>query len=198
MERPRLSQGLTQIYTGNSKGKTTAALGLALRAIGHGFKVYIIQFMKGTSYYGELYSLARLYPDITVRHYGRACPIQTLIKNGEKQCTECGQCFVEKGKIKPEDREMASMALAHSREILFSDQYDIVILDEILNALYFELVTLEDVKHLIKGKPPLVELVLTGRYAPVELIEMADQVTEMKEIKHPFQKGILARRGIEY
>lgn len=198
MERPRLSQGLTQIYTGNSKGKTTAALGLALRAIGHGFKVYIIQFMKGTSYYGELYSLSRLYPDIIVRQYGRACPLQTLIKNGEKQCTGCGQCFVEKGKIKPEDREMASLALAHSREILFSDQYDIVILDEILNALYFELVTLEDVKHLIKGKPPLVELVLTGRYAPVELIEMADLVTEMKEIKHPFQKGIPARRGIEY
>lgn len=198
MDRPRLTKGLLEIYTGDSKGKTTAALGLSLRAAGHGFQTYIIQFMKGTSYYGELYSIPRLFPSIQIRQYGRSCPHEALIKNGEKECTGCGQCFVKKGAAAKEDIEMAELALYHAREVITSDHYDVVILDEILNALDFDLLKLPEVLELIELKPELVEIVMTGRNVPQQLVERADLVTEMKMVKHPFAKGIPARRGIEY
>lgn len=196
--RQRLSRGLVQVYTGNSKGKSTAAFGLALRAIGHGFKVYIIQFMKGSSYYGELAAWHRLYPYIQFSQYGRSCPYSHLIRQGEDTCRGCGQCFVKKGEATAEDRKQAAMALEKARKVMKSDEFDIIILDEVLNAIYFELISTNEVLELINEKPEMIELVLTGRNAPAELIEAAHLVTEMKEIKHPYQQGIPARRGIEY
>lgn len=198
MSRPRLTKGLVQVYTGNSKGKTTASLGISLRAVGHGFKVYIIQFMKGSSYYGELYSIQKLYPYMQIRQYGRSCPNETLIKNGEKLCTGCMKCFVQKGKATKDDLEMTALALAHAKEIITSDEYDIVVLDEILNSLDFDLLKMEDITNLLDLQPPLVEIIMTGRNAPQAIIDRADLVTEMHQIKHPYEQGIPARRGTEY
>lgn len=196
MKKPTLSKGLIQVYTGNSKGKSTAAFGLAIRAIGQGFKVYIIQFMKGNSYYGELKTFQRLIPDITIKQFGRVCNNPEARQEGE--CRKCGHCFIKKGQAAAEDRQTAGKALAHAVEVMASGDYDIVILDELNNALYFELLELDPVLKVLQNKPELVELVLTGRNAPPQVIELADLVTEMKVIKHPFEKGIPARRGIEY
>jgi len=198
MRRPRLETGLVEVYAGNGKGKTTCAMGLALRAAGHGFLVYVIQFMKGSSYTGELYSSQRLYPNLQIVQFGRSCPYASLIKAGIAKCSGCGQCFA-KGKSRIEDSEIAALAYEHAREIILSDEYDIVILDEINNAIGYNLVTVEQVLDLIKNKPQKMELVLTGRYfPPQEIIDAADLVTEMKQIKHPYEKGINSRRGIEY
>ena len=175
---PRLEQGLVQVYTGNGKGKTSAAFGLALRAIGRGLKVYIVQFIKGGFDYGELYVVDRL-PNLKLKAFGR------------------GEFVTEKPPGK-EDVELAQEALALAEEVVKNGGYDIVILDEINVALNLKLVNLNEVLELIKNKPKHVELILTGRYAPKEIIEAADLVTEMKEVKHPFNKGYEARKGIEY
>lgn len=193
-----LEKGLVQVYTGNAKGKTTAALGLSLRAIGHGFKVFIVQFMKGSSYYGELFSIQRLYPDIQIAQYGRNCFQDSLIRQGDSKCIGCGKCFIRKGEATEDDRKMARLALEKAKSVLASGDYNIVIADELSNALYFELITIEDALDLINLRPDKVELVITGRNAPPEIIEKAGLVTEMREIKHPFQEGISSRRGIEY
>ncbi|MBN1484332.1 MAG: cob(I)yrinic acid a,c-diamide adenosyltransferase [Chloroflexia bacterium] len=168
--------GLVQIYTGDGKGKTTAALGLVLRAAGHGLRCYVGQFMKGTPY-GELDSLPRLAPDVTIEQYGRPNLIH---------------------EISPEDMRLAQEGLERARQVLHGGDYDLVVLDEICVALHFELLQLEQVLELVEGKPPAVELILTGRRAPAALIERADLVTEMREVKHPYQQGIMAREGIEY
>ena len=175
---PKLEQGLVQVYTGNGKGKTSAAFGLALRAIGRGLKVYIVQFIKGGFDYGELYVVDRL-PNLKLKAFGR------------------GEFVTEKPPGK-EDVELAQEALALAEEVVKNGGYDIVILDEINVALNLKLVNLNEVLELIKNKPKHVELILTGRYAPKEIIEAADLVTEMKEVKHPFNKGYEARKGIEY
>jgi cob(I)alamin adenosyltransferase len=175
---PKLEKGLVQVYTGNGKGKTTAAFGLALRAVGRGLKVYIIQFIKGGFDYGELYVVDKL-PNLKLKAFGR------------------GKFVTEKPAGK-EDVELAEEALALAEEMVMSGEYDIVILDEINVALNLKLIKIEKVLELIKKKPKHVELVLTGRYAPDEIIEVADLVTEMKEVKHPFNKGYQARKGIEY
>ncbi|MHB8171320.1 MAG: cob(I)yrinic acid a,c-diamide adenosyltransferase [Thermincolia bacterium] len=198
MSRQRLTHGLIQVYTGTSKGKSTAAFGLTMRAVGHGYRVHIIQFMKGSSYYGEIKTINRLYPSIQLSQYGRTCTISSLICQGEMQCWGCGQCLVQKGQASEEDRLSGKLALKKAQEVIKSDEYDVVILDELSNALYFELVELEPVLELLKEKPPLVEVVITGRNAPQEIIDLADLVTEMREVKHPFSKGIPSRRGIEY
>ncbi|MDA8210400.1 MAG: cob(I)yrinic acid a,c-diamide adenosyltransferase [Clostridia bacterium] len=198
VQRTRLTQGLIQVYTGNSKGKSTAAFGLVTRAVGHGFKSYIIQFMKGSPYYGEMATWQRLYPQVQFRQYGRICPRSTLIRQGEATCIGCGQCFVLKGQATEEDLRGAELALARAKEIMLSDEFDLLILDELNNALYFDLLKVEPVLDLLRQKPPQVEVVITGRNAPPEIIEIADLVTEMREIKHPFNKGIPSRRGIEY
>ena len=174
----KLEKGLVQVYTGNGKGKTTAAFGLALRAIGRGLKVYIIQFIKGGFDYGELYIVDKL-PNLTLKAFGR------------------GKFVTEKPPGKA-DVELAEEAFALAEEVVKSGEYDIVILDEINVALNLKLIQIEKVLELIKNKPKHVELVLTGRYAPNEIIEAADLVTEMKEVKHPFNKGFQARKGIEY
>ncbi len=178
MSRPKIEKGLVQVYTGNGKGKTSAAFGLALRAIGRGLKVYIIQFIKGGFDYGELYVIDRL-PNLTLKAFGQGK-------------------FITEFPPSSKDKEIAKETLQLAKEVVQSGEYDIVILDEINVALSLHLIKTEEVIELIKNKPKHVELVLTGRYAPKEIIEIADLVTEMKEIKHPFQKGIPPRKGIEY
>jgi len=175
---PRLEQGLVQVYTGNGKGKTSAAFGLALRAIGRGLKVYVIQFIKGGFDYGELYIVDKL-PNLKLKAFGK----------GE---------FVTEKPPNEEDVKLSEEALALAEEIIKGGEYDIVILDEVNVALNLKLINLEKVLELIKNKPKHVELILTGRYAPKEIVEAANLVTEMKEVKHPFKKGYEARKGIEY
>ncbi len=172
-----LKKGYVQIYTGNGKGKTTAALGLALRAAGNEMNVFIGQFMKGQDY-GELKAAARLEPFVTIEQFGQPT-------------------FVHVDKASEEDIRLAQEGLARCREAMTSDRYDIVILDEVNVAIFFKLVTTEQVLELIEQKPEQVELVLTGRYAPEELVNKADLVTEMREIKHYYAQGVVARKGIE-
>ena len=174
-----LSKGLVQIYTGDGKGKTTAALGLAIRAVGHGFRVYIIQFMKGSGGYGELEGLKRLQPECQHENFG-------------------AQGWVHKGENLEEHIKEVRKAFIRAQELIISGEWDIVILDEILNAIWFELIPESDVLELLNKKPTHVELVLTGRNASMVLIERADLVTEMVQKKHPFEQGIMARIGIEY
>jgi len=190
--------GLVQVYTGNGKGKTTAALGLVLRAVGHRYKVHIIQFMKGSSYAGELFSLQRLLPYVTISQYGRGCPYSALIRQGQKKCTGCGQCFIRNGHPSQEDFELAGLALKDSRQAVSSGCYDMVILDEIGNALRYNLVSVEQLRDLIKNKGPEVELVMTGRGFPEEILALADLVSEIHDLKHPYRAGISSRRGSEY
>jgi cob(I)alamin adenosyltransferase len=198
MNKPRLEKGLVQVYTGDSKGKTTAALGLVLRAVGHGFCACMIQFLKGGAYTGELFAAQRLYPNFTIRQYGITCPYSALIRQGETECKGCGRCFTEKGKITEENRNLARLAFKAAEEAVGSGDYDIVVLDEINHAFHFGLLPVADVLALLAGKPEHVEVILTGRNAPPEIIAAADLVTEMRIVKHPLQKGIKSRRGIEY
>ncbi|MGI1657781.1 MAG: cob(I)yrinic acid a,c-diamide adenosyltransferase [Desulfitobacterium sp.] len=175
----RLEQGLIQIYTGNSKGKTTAAFGLTLRAVGHGFSVYIIQFMKGCQDYGELQGLKRLEPECQIEQFGLPG-------------------WVLKGQATEADCQEARKGLERAREIIASGEWDIVILDEIINAIWFELLPEEMVLALLEMKPGHVEVIMTGRNASAQLIEKAHLVTEMVSLKHPYELGIQARKGIEY
>lgn len=170
--------GLVHVYTGPGKGKTTAALGLGLRAVGKGFKVFMIQFMKGDIEYGEITAVRQL-DNFKIEQFGRPD-------------------FVDREHPAKIDIELAQQGFARAKEILLENEFDIMILDEINVALDWKLLKLEDVVELIKNKPNNVEMILTGRYAHPELIELADLVTEMHEIKHPFQQGILARDGIEH
>lgn len=178
MGRQRLETGLVQVYTGNGKGKTSAAFGLALRAIGRGLRVHVVQFIKGGFDYGELYVVKRL-PNFKMKAFGRGK-------------------FITEMPPKDEDFKLAKEAFELAREVVNSGEYDIVILDEINIALSLRLVEVEDVVDLIKNKPKHVELVLTGRNAPPEIVAIADLVTEMKEIKHPYGRGLPPRKGIEY
>jgi len=172
----KLDKGYVQIYTGDGKGKTTAAIGLALRAAGAGMKVFIAQFLKAKPS-TEFIPLANLNDSITSAQYGRDCLIR-------KTPTE-------------EDKTRARQGLAESRQALISGKYDLVILDEANVAVWFNLISVDDLLDLIKDKPSHVELVFTGRKADPRLIEAADLVTEMKEIKHYYTQGVPARYGIE-
>jgi len=168
--------GYVQVYTGNGKGKTTAALGLAFRAIGRGLRVCFFQFIKNGPY-GEKLLADKLVPLITMIQSGRP-----------------GMVSSESSEL---DRQEAQKGLEHARKLLVSGDYDLVILDEINTAVSFGLIDLEQVLELIRIKPQRVELVLTGRYAPEQIIEAADLVTEMNEVKHYYHKGVPARIGIE-
>jgi len=171
-------QGLVYIFTGDGKGKTSAALGVMLRALGHGLKVYIVYFMKGDYPYGERRILSEL-PNVSVASFGQ-------------------RGFVDKADIKPEEKEQARLALAAAREAILSGSYDLVVLDEVNIAVAWKLIELDEVVRLIRDKPQNVELILTGRQADVKLIQLADLVTEMLKIKHPYDKGTTVREGIEY
>jgi cob(I)alamin adenosyltransferase len=177
-EQKHLTAGLVHVYTGNGKSKTTAALGLAVRAAGQGFRVLIIQFVKMGQYYGEIKSL-QLIPNIAIESYGRPG-------------------FISRDGLIRADFELAICAYERAVQAMKNDECDLLILDEINNALFYRLVSEDQVIKLIEDKPPLMELVLTGRNAPEEIIAKAHYVTEMKEIKHPYALGVKSREGIEY
>jgi len=171
-------KGLVEVFTGNGRGKTSAALGVVLRAVGHDFRVCVIHFMKGNYPYGEQKALARL-PNVTVQVFG-------------------GLSFVDPKNVKPEDKAEAKKALDAGREAVMSGKYDLVVLDEVNVATAWGLVELDEVIKLIKEKPEGVELILTGRYADRKVVKLADLVTEMVAIKHPYDEGIEARAGLDY
>ncbi len=171
-------KGLVQIFTGDGKGKTSAALGGVLRALGHGLRVFIVAFMKGDYPYGEWNILSKL-PNVNIARFGL-------------------RTFTDPKNIKPEERKQAKQALAVARMAMLSGNYEMVVLDEVNVAEAWKLVKLDEVVRLIRDKPPNVELILTGRHADKKLVEMADLVTEMIKVKHPYDKGIMAREGIDY
>jgi len=173
-----LQKGFIQIYTGDGKGKTTAAVGLSLRAVASGFRVFFCQFMKGEES-GEIellksYSLVELH----------LCGLKKFCINRKKPSSEQIQA--------------AKRGLEIVKKAIFSKKYDLVVLDEINVALYYNLIPIEDVIYILKNKPSSVEIVLTGRNAPSKLYPYADLISEVKEVKHYFSKGIKARKGIEY
>jgi cob(I)alamin adenosyltransferase len=169
-------KGYIQVYTGNGKGKTTAAFGLALRAVGAGMKVFIAQFIKGMKY-SEIESIKRFDDLITLKQFGR-------------------RCFIH-NKPEEEDIKLAAEGLKETKEIIMSKKYNLVILDEANIAVYYNLFSAQDLLNVMDEKPEQVELVITGRYADPKVIESADLVTEMTEIKHYYSNGVTARRGIE-
>jgi len=170
-------KGTIHVYTGNGKGKTTAAFGLALRAAGAGLKVFIAQFVKGCEY-SEIKAVQKYLPQVTVKQYGR-------------------ECFIVNAPA-PEDRQAARAGLEELEKIIPSGEYQVIILDEACIALHYQLFTVQELIRLIGLRAEGTEIVVTGRYAPPELIHAADLVTEMKEVKHYYRKGVEAREGIEY
>jgi len=175
---PPVRKGLVQIFTGDGKGKTTAAIGTVIRALGHGLKVYIALFMKGDYRYGERKILSGL-PGVTLESFGSSE-------------------FIDPENIKPEEIEQAKKALAAARGAMLGGEYDLVVLDEVNLAVAFKLVELREVLGLIEAKPEAVELILTGRRADRELVRIADLVTECLKIKHPYDVGVEGREGFEY
>jgi cob(I)alamin adenosyltransferase len=174
-----IGRGYIHVYTGNGKGKTTSSLGLALRAVGRGLKVLVIQFLKGEGEdTGERLAAARLAPEMEMRQRGP-------------------DFFLEPGNIPDEEMKRAAAALAEAKSELVSGKWDLVVLDEANTAAHFGLFPEEDLFALMDSKPDGVELVLTGRYASEKLIGKADLITEMREIKHYYNDGVPARRGIE-
>lgn len=169
-------KGFIQIYTGNGKGKTTAAFGLSLRAVGAGKKVFFAQFVKG-KIYSEIEAVQKFLPSIVVKQYGLGC----FIVNAPTW----------------QDIDAARKGLFEVSQIISSGEYDIVVLDEANIAIHYQLFTAVELISILRNKPKETEIIITGRYAPDELIEIADLVTEMKEIKHYYTKGIAARVGIE-
>jgi cob(I)alamin adenosyltransferase len=176
MRKPR--RGLLIVFTGDGKGKTTAAMGAALRAVGQGLKVLMIQFIKGSWRYGELEAARLLGGAFEIRPMGRG--------------------FVQPGRPDPEDVRAAQQAWQAAREEMRSGRYDMIILDEINNAVDYGLLSIEQVMEGLSERPEQLHVICTGRNAHHRLIEAADLVSEMREIKHPFRQGIPAQRGIEY
>jgi cob(I)alamin adenosyltransferase len=173
-----LDRGYIHVYTGDGKGKTTAALGLALRAMGHGLRVFVIHFMKGNIRYGELEMARKLGPDLEIRQMGR-------------------ETFVNRENPDPEDIRLAVEALTLAGEVTGAGKYDLVVLDEVNVAVDFGLIPVDGVLELMRNRPKHVELVLTGRNAHPDVVAEADLVTEMKLIKHYYDRGVAAREGVE-
>lgn len=171
-------QGLVQVFTGDGKGKTSAALGSVVRALGHDLRVFIVFFMKGDYPYGERQLLSRI-PNVTIASYGQ-------------------EEFVDPANVRPEQIAQAEKAFKVAREAVLSGDYDLVVLDEVNVAAAFKLVPVDDILQLIKEKPQKVDLILTGRKADTRLVQAADLVTEMVKIKHPYDQGIASRKGFEY
>jgi cob(I)alamin adenosyltransferase len=182
MNSPETSsrRGLILINTGPGKGKTTAALGTALRAVGNGMRVLVLQFLKGSWHYGELDSVLAHAPNFVLKQMGRG-----FVKVGGAETD-------------PEDIRLVEAAWAEAREAILSGEWDLVILDEINYAISYGMLDPEQVAETLRARPEMVHVILTGRNAHPLLVELADTVTEMREVKHAYQKGILAQRGIEY
>ena len=174
-------KGLVIVYTGNGKGKTTAALGMALRAIGYDHKVCMLQFIKGSWHYGEMDSSKKLEPNFELIAVGKGF-VGILDDNSPRE----------------EHEKYAAEALRICREKINSGNYNVVILDEVNYAINLGLIDVQEIIKLIKEKPSNLDLVLTGRDVKEEIVELADLVTEMKEIKHPFKSGIKAKKGIDF
>lgn len=208
-----MKKGLIHIYTGDGKGKTTASLGLALRAVGQGFKVCMIQFMKGGAYTGEYVAARNYLPHFEIFQFGRPCIKQlrqmkikgyVLGKTRPEQmydviredieCGTCRYCFLNDDV----QRDYIEEGFKKALEVVMDGHHDLVILDEINVAVSLGFLNVELVLNMLANKPESVELVLTGRNVPDEIVEMADLVTEMKLHKHYYEKGVSARRGIEY
>lgn len=178
LPKHKLEKGLVQVYTGNGKGKTSAAFGSALRAVGRGLRVYVIQFIKGGFDYGELY-VAKRIPRLKLTAFGRGK-------------------FITETPPSNSDVQLAREAFEFAKKTVDSGRYDMVVLDEINVVLNLRMISIDEVIQLIKNRPKHVELILTGRNAPKEIIDAADLVTEMREVKHPYAKGVQPRKGIEY
>ncbi|WP_430810097.1 MULTISPECIES: cob(I)yrinic acid a,c-diamide adenosyltransferase [unclassified Carboxylicivirga] len=176
-ENEDTTRGYLQVYTGNGKGKTTAAIGLTIRAVGAGKRVFFAQFVKGMIY-SEVKVLQGLAPAVTIKQYGL-------------------ECFIHKAPT-PADVEAARNGLLKVKQIIESGNYDMVVLDEANIALYYQLFSLDEFLEILKNKPSATEIIITGRYAPGALIDMADLVSEMKEIKHYYSTGVSAREGVEF
>jgi len=204
-----LRKGKVHVYAGEGKGKTTAAMGLALRAIGQGLKVFVIQFMKGGAYTGEFISAKNFLPNIEFIQFGRPClkqQKQMKLKNLDLEnppfdfirddidCGDCRYCFLND----EVQKEYVEKAFQKTYEIVNLGNHDLIILDEINLALAYGFLEIERIAALIKNKPKHVEIVLTGRNPPEELLKITDLFTEMKMHKHYYNEGINARRGIEY
>ncbi|MBS4032343.1 MAG: cob(I)yrinic acid a,c-diamide adenosyltransferase [Clostridiales bacterium] len=172
-------KGLVLVYTGNGKGKTTAALGLALRASGHGEKIFMVQFRKNDPSYGEIQAIQKFLPDFTV-----------VQSNKDR--------ILVRGYFMQEDINDAHNGFLQGKSAVLSGRYDLVIFDEINIAMDYDLLPVEDVLQMLEQKPSHVDIVLTGRNAPQAIMDAADLVSEVKEIKHPFKSGIKARKGIEF
>lgn len=172
-------KGLVVVYTGKGKGKTTAALGLALRASGHGSRIFIVQFRKADPRYGEIQAIQRFLPNVTVVQSGKG---KLLIR----------------GYLMQDDVNDAWNAFLQGKEAVLSGCYDLVIFDEINIAMDYGLLPVDEVLQMLAERPPYVDVVLTGRNAPQEIIDAADLVSEVREIKHPFRCGVKARQGMEY
>ncbi|UCH83303.1 MAG: cob(I)yrinic acid a,c-diamide adenosyltransferase [Candidatus Latescibacterota bacterium] len=170
--------GLIIVNTGNGKGKTTAALGTALRAVGTKFKVFMVQFIKGSWDYGELHVAERLAPYFEIKPMGEG--------------------FTWETKDKKRDTEVATKAWEFCKKLIDANEHDLLIFDELNNAMDYGYVDVDDVVNALKNKPKEVHIILTGRNAPQKIIDIAHLVTEMREIKHPFNQGIYAQRGIEF
>ncbi|MDA8122469.1 MAG: cob(I)yrinic acid a,c-diamide adenosyltransferase [Deltaproteobacteria bacterium] len=178
MGKGSIGKGYIQVYTGNGKGKTTAALGLAVRAAGHGLHTVILQFMKGWIDYGELAGVRMLAPFVEIHQAGR-------------------DTFVNRKNPDPEDRRLAREGWETAKKLILGKKADIVVLDEINCAIDFGLLPVGEVVEVLERKPDGMELILTGRGAARELVEIADLVTEMKDVKHYYEKGVDARVGVE-
>ena len=176
-----IRNGLVLVYTGNGKGKTSAALGTAVRAAGYELKTLMIQFIKGSWYYGELDGARLLAPYFILEQMGKG-----FYK------------IIDDDLPEEEHRKAAAAAVQRAIDVLQKREYDIVILDEINVALHEKLVSLDEVLRILEAKPESCHLILTGRNAHPKIIERADLVTEMREVKHPYQKGLMAQKGIDF
>ena len=177
-------RGLILVNTGNGKGKTTAALGVVLRAVGQGFKVLILQFIKSGNGYGELAGLAKLGDQVEIRSMGKGFIYYKRDEVGEAELSR--------------HKEAAQVAWRTLVEEVNSDKWDLIVMDEINNAINYELIDVHSVVEMLKNKPKILYVVLTGRYAKPEIIDMADTVTEMKVVKHAYEKGIKSAKGISF
>ena len=180
MDSNNSTKGLIITFTGNGKGKTTAALGMALRALGQGMRVIVLQFIKGGWEYGELMMAEKLGPNFVIKQMGLG-----FVRNLTEE---------QKGQHK----QAATEALRSAAQVITSDNYQMVILDEVFYGIKYNFFTVSDLVELLQQKPNKLHLVLTGRDAPEEITSLSDLVTEMREVKHPYNKGITAQRGVEF